>query len=684
MRMIIKTMIMLVFPAFLGGCSTLKIIDRPIIFDAEREALSIEYLEKRHGIEKTSATIIPRMVVVHHTVIPTADRTFDAFNDPILPSAREGIQSASNLNVSSQYLVDRDGKIFRLLPDTVFARHTIGLNHCAIGIENVGGTEDLPLTQAQLRSNIDLIRLLAKNYPVEYVIGHHEYQSFIGHELWKETDPNYLTTKYDPGDAFMSDLRAAIEDLNLKGPPQKINDMEVSMTKYNNMIDPDHWNDNYERFKEVTLTHRRFKHEDLQPLLTKVGAHPHFTMKNLGYSVEGKSISLLTYGAGDIDVLLWSQMHGNEATATAALMDIFNYLTDDESDKSFKAMLRQKLKLHFIPMLNPDGSDRFERRNTMGVDLNRDALRLQNPESRILKSVRDSLSAEWGFNLHDQSRYYSVGLNPDVAAISFLAPAYNYEKEVNEVRGNAMKLIGVMNDVMQRYVPGKVAKYNDDFEPRAFGDNIQKWGTSTILIESGGFIGDREKQKLRQLNYVSLLAAFQSIALGSYKNEGIEKYEAIPFNDSNVFHELIVRNGTVMHEGVPYILDIAFRLNETDYGEDGEFYLMGQIEDIGDLSTSYGYEEFDASRFVIESGTLDQNKLDGLPSGTNHLKMGRTDFLMDTMPPLWEIHDRPFRIYTQPSDIDNGIDIGNNPSLLLKKEGKYHYAIINGRLIQIN
>ena len=147
-------------------------------------------------------------------------RTFDAFNPTLLPGSRTGIQAASSLNVSSQYLIDRDGTIYQLLPDTVFARHVIGLNYCAIGIENVANGKDLPMTSEQLKANTQLIKQLAKRHNIEYVIGHHEYQKFIGHPLWKETDPDYLTKKSDPGDEFMAELRNNLDKLNLKGPPK--------------------------------------------------------------------------------------------------------------------------------------------------------------------------------------------------------------------------------------------------------------------------------------------------------------------------------------------------------------------------------------------------------------------------------------------------------------------------------
>lgn len=197
--------------------ATFRIFEKPITWNAEREELSLKYLKDRHGLEKETASIEPQMVVVHWTAINSIEITFEVFNPPTL-GGREDLTGASNLNVSSQFLIDRDGTIFRLLPDTTFARHVIGLNYLAIGIENVGGS-DAPLTKEQLKANEELIRYLKRKYPIEYVIGHHEYQNFQTTDLWKEADPDYRTVKSDPGDAFMQKLRKNLTDLNLKPVP---------------------------------------------------------------------------------------------------------------------------------------------------------------------------------------------------------------------------------------------------------------------------------------------------------------------------------------------------------------------------------------------------------------------------------------------------------------------------------
>ena len=108
------------------------------------------------------------------------------------------------------------------MPETTMARHVIGLNHCAIGIENVGGTSDMPLTQKQLKSNIKLIKYLKEKFPnIDYVIGHFEYTRFEEHPLWLEIDKGYRTEKTDPGKDFIDTIRKSTVNLNWEPVPDK-------------------------------------------------------------------------------------------------------------------------------------------------------------------------------------------------------------------------------------------------------------------------------------------------------------------------------------------------------------------------------------------------------------------------------------------------------------------------------
>ncbi len=205
--------VLLLLVAVQASGQKLKIFEKPIIWDSTRIALSVDYLKERHGIEQVQPTIKPKMIVVHWTAIPTFEKSFFAFNSSTLPNARKELQNASQLNVSAHYLIDRDGTIYHLMPDTLLARHVIGLNYCAIGIENVGDGSKNPLTEEQFRANCLLIKQLQKKHKIDYLIGHHEYTKFKGSKIWKETDPNYQTVKSDPGDEFMNKLRKKFKKL---------------------------------------------------------------------------------------------------------------------------------------------------------------------------------------------------------------------------------------------------------------------------------------------------------------------------------------------------------------------------------------------------------------------------------------------------------------------------------------
>lgn len=201
---------------------------RPITWNAERERLTREYRRVHYGEEGAKSEISPTVIVLHHTAIDTLEGSFKAFDGVRLPSFRKAIGKASPLNVSVQFLVDQDGSVYRLMPDTRMGRHTIGLNWTSVGIENVGG-KDKPLTAAQVEANVRLIRLLKERHPaIRYLIGHHEYAGYRGTALWKEKDAGYLTSKVDPGEGFMNAVRSKLEDLKLQRFPDEAQRLDFS------------------------------------------------------------------------------------------------------------------------------------------------------------------------------------------------------------------------------------------------------------------------------------------------------------------------------------------------------------------------------------------------------------------------------------------------------------------------
>lgn len=207
----------------LGGCAShgSRIVDRPISFSAHRVALTREYIRAHYGVDAPDIRITPRIVVLHWTAINDLGASHRAFDREML-EGRPELSTAGQVNVSIHFLVDRDGTIYRLMPESWMARHVIGLNHDAIGVENVGGAGGVDnLTDAQVEANIRLVRYLARKYPtLDYLIGHHEYRVFEGHPLWRERDAGYRTSKSDPGERFMRAIREGLGGLGLKGPAE--------------------------------------------------------------------------------------------------------------------------------------------------------------------------------------------------------------------------------------------------------------------------------------------------------------------------------------------------------------------------------------------------------------------------------------------------------------------------------
>lgn len=357
---------------------------------------------------------------------------------------------------------------------------------------------------------------------------------------------------------------------------------------------------NYNVFNEETLKKRRIKHKDIVPLIEKATRNGKIKQLKLGESTEGRAIYLLKAGTGKINVLLWSQMHGDEPTATQAFFDIFNLINNKGVFEKEIEKILSNISLYFVPMLNPDGAELFERRNSVNIDLNRDASRLAADESIILKKLSDKIKPDVGFNLHDQNPYYAVGNTNKPATITLLSPAYNIQRDINENRKHSMRLIVLMNRVLQNFIPGQVGRYYfDDYSPTSVGDNLQKMGTSTILVESGECQNDTERQYVRKLNFIAILSAIKGVSDSVCKEIDYKEYMEMPaIKDAKLFH-LLIRGASIEKAGKIYTIDIGIRLNELNNKDCSGFTIESKIHDIGDLSHFFGYEEIDAKGLKV-------------------------------------------------------------------------------------
>ncbi|MBI3585858.1 MAG: peptidase M14 [Ignavibacteriales bacterium] len=362
--------------------------------------------------------------------------------------------------------------------------------------------------------------------------------------------------------------------------------------------------DSYPQHKLSEIQSRRFTQADMFRWIKPLHEKRAFEMTPLGQSAEGRPLSLLKLGNGATKVLMWSQMHGDEPTATMALLDMLNFFANAPAHSVTKT-IRENLTLLIIPMLNPDGAERFQRRTAQRVDMNRDAIALETPEARILKETRNKFNPQFGFNLHDQDPRYTVGATKEVSTIALLAPAFNEERSDNNARLPAKKVAAMFASVMNQFIPGHVSKYDDTFEPRAFGDNIQRWGTSTVLVESGGRGNDRDKMFIRKLNYVGLLMSLCAIATREYEAVDVNAYEQLPFNTKNLY-DLILRDARIKasEHALSVKADIGINIDEQADAANGNVTLVGKVMDIGDLSTYGAFEEINLAGVSVNENLV--------------------------------------------------------------------------------
>ena len=291
----------------------------------------------------------------------------------------------------------------------------------------------------------------------------------------------------------------------------------------------------YSQQKEKSLFGKWITFKDIEKLFSKYESK--FTVSQIGSSEENRPIMQLKIGNGSKKILLWSQMHGNESTGTRALFDLFNCFLN-LSEATFLKIL-EECTLIFIPMLNPDGSQAYTRVNANNIDLNRDAVDRVAKESALLRNVLEEFNPQFCFNLHDQRTIFSVEGSKNPATISFLAPSEEVTRSLTKGRIETMNVIVSMNKMLQNVIPNFVGRYTDEFYPTATGDNFQKLGYNTILIESGHYPNDYDREEARKYTFFSMLQGIHHIANSSTFNE-YQDYFEIPNNDK-IFYDVIHR-----------------------------------------------------------------------------------------------------------------------------------------------
>lgn len=341
------------------------------------------------------------------------------------------------------------------------------------------------------------------------------------------------------------------------------------------------------------------RHKDLKVYLDGL-KNAGLKVEEVGRSVANKEIYQIEFGKGPLKVFLWSQMHGDEPTATSALIDLFTILQKNR-DKDWVKRIENSLTIRAVPMLNPDGADMYTRRNSQGLDINRDALDLKSAEARLLKKLRDDWSPHIGFNLHNQNALTTAGATYKQAAISFLVVYGDARKTTSDGHERNKRLAAAMVQAIEGYIPGHIGRYGDEFTPTAFGDNFSAWGTPVILIETGALNGKSE-MFLVKMNFIAIATALKLLADGNEKHVSPIYYEQLPNNSSGRLMNFIFRNASVIVPSLKNGNLPTANILITDIGavaerRRAEFVTPVVIRRIGDLAGWAGLEEYDASNF---------------------------------------------------------------------------------------
>lgn len=331
--------------------------------------------------------------------------------------------------------------------------------------------------------------------------------------------------------------------------------------------------------------------EHIAPLLKKRQSR----VKTIGQSVNGKPLLAYFAGSGKTRILLWSQMHGNESTATKVLFDLFNLL-DHENETGRK--LLSEFTFCFVPMLNPDGALAYTRENAAGFDLNRDFHSLTQPESHALVELFENFEPDYCYNLHDQRTIFGAGNTGKPATMSFLSPAFNNERDLNLTREKAIAVIAAMNDTLQTLIPGQVGRFDDTFNINCAGDNFQFRGVSTLLIEAGHFPNDYEREITRFYFFTALVSGFQQIYENDIVDNAIEKYLNIPQNKP-IFFDFVYKNIKINYDGNEKITNFAAQYKEELAGNSLVF--NAYVAQVNDIENHFGHIEYDGGGKIFAS-----------------------------------------------------------------------------------
>jgi hypothetical protein len=203
---------------------------------------------------------------------------------------------------------------------------------------------------------------------------------------------------------------------------------------------------NYSKLTSYSELSQFIKEVDNKSRLIKTGI--------IAKSAEGRELYAVYFSKGKfgkdkskIKVLIFAQQHGNEQSGKEGALLLIDELIKPENQYLFN-----KIDLVLVPQMNPDGSEKNQRRNYNKMDLNRNHLILTEPETIGLHNLFNKYLFEVAMDVHEYSPYGDTWKN------------YGY-RENNDEEVGANTNINVSEDIRllskKGYLPF-IKKYLND------------------------------------------------------------------------------------------------------------------------------------------------------------------------------------------------------------------------------
>jgi murein tripeptide amidase MpaA len=307
--------------------------------------------------------------------------------------------------------------------------------------------------------------------------------------------------------------------------------------------------------KETIKNERLHSYEEMANMLQKLDQKSDaLSLEVFGQSVKGRDLYLAKFGNNEDNptVLYLTQQHGNETLTTEGALQFIKQLTSNSKEVN---ELLENVNILVVPRLNVDGAEgdvdfslddyvagTHTRYNANGVDLNRDHVDRNQPETKALhENVLQEYMPDYMIDLHHQGAETTLGDTDELVSGSILYPT---NEEVDpEVVEKSKQLGAVLYNTVESRGFGTLSKYIGGSAQTISRNGLAaEYGIATLLFEMRGMadhyredyvLGQKSNGYLIKQAVISLEATAKAIADGSIEEVDTSFWDTLPESSYN-------------------------------------------------------------------------------------------------------------------------------------------------------